>query len=820
MEDFLMLVLRELLDPTKKSDNKFQRNKKRAEIMKHGVPPEKTPLGQGTNAPKGTETHEGNQVPRTTPAPSTQNAQEHPRQPLTQPTRPALDDDTRAVLRAADLMNHGCTRRACRALESTQKLAPRNMETATKLEHLHPKESTPMPQPPATSTGVILTTKIVDKGIKTLKKCVTPGIDGWTKELLWPILKDPAALKGLTALLQDVVNGNVSQWTRDLLCAAELTPFEKPNGGIRPIAPESAILKLAIIAAMLTMEEGAIGRVLAPCQFGVGRPGGPETAAHRYRGAFKRTRFGIAIDVINAYNTMYRRYALEAMYSKKELKNLWKITAMIYGSASRLVFYDDSGTLLATLQSTRGVRQGCVLGPLLFALGIDAILRDIEALLPPGDITAYLDDITICPGPNAQAMMKRLVLSLAERGMTINLSKTTVYSTDPKTPPIDWGALDTEWKGITKPTVTSLVALGTAVGISDGDEMVGGTIVGPDNTKEEMKKHAMSIVMSHQRFFRLLEHPQMPAKAAFHLLRASALPRLNYLMRTTPPDIIRDAVVVFDGMILKALRHVLGTDDKDLTTARLSLLQLPARVGGLGIRLPSSVLEYAYECSLRKAENTGVDVPSQNDITRQVEDDAWIDLRPTLPPPIRAAALSASGPRAAACFSNGCEGGLNEMTDDAFRAMLRFRLDLDPLEGLEGSKRCACTTSSAARHHALCCVFAKGDRKRMRHDAIKKAIAEALVEIGIQTFIEPTQYAIGSSKRPDIVVRIKGQVYAIEVSVAHPQQVANRQHAAETQGTAAALRVAQKHAKYDDICNRLHHNLIVCAVETYGSQAG
>ena len=86
------------------------------------------------------------------------------------------------------------------------------------------------------------------------------------------------------------------------MTACEVCPFVKPNGGIRPIAPESALLKLACLVALM-MVRPVIAQVLATEQHGVGHPGGPEAAAHRIRAAILDSQENTAIDMENAYNS-------------------------------------------------------------------------------------------------------------------------------------------------------------------------------------------------------------------------------------------------------------------------------------------------------------------------------------------------------------------------------------------------------------------------------------------------------------------------------------------------------------------------------------
>jgi hypothetical protein len=85
--------------------------------------------------------------------------------------------------------------------------------------------------------------------------------------------------------------------------------------------------------------------------------------------------------------------------------------------------------------SSTGVRQGCVLSPLFFAIGLQPIFLEIRERFPDIHIFGFLDDISLT-GPReslvaAYADIKRLG---ADIGLVVNPTKSYLYS---KTPPAE-----------------------------------------------------------------------------------------------------------------------------------------------------------------------------------------------------------------------------------------------------------------------------------------------------------------------------------------------------------------------------------------------
>ena len=140
--------------------------------------------------------------------------------------------------------------------------------------NLHPKgpDANALPGLPADAPRTVITTKQVASTVRRLATGASPGPSGWTADLLLPLLEDDVCLRGLTRLINDIVNGNFDQRGQDFLTASWLIGIPKPGKkGVRPIAMGEVFYKIAATITVANCKL-AIGEYLAPIQLGVARP--------------------------------------------------------------------------------------------------------------------------------------------------------------------------------------------------------------------------------------------------------------------------------------------------------------------------------------------------------------------------------------------------------------------------------------------------------------------------------------------------------------------------------------------------------------------
>ena len=114
------------------------------------------------------------------------------------------------------------------------------------------------------------TALIKESVMKRMSRAAAPGPDGWTRELLLPLVMHKDCLTELTELMRRMLSNDCSLHFKARVLAANICPLTKPDGGIRPICPESALTKLASIVAMRLLTHSEVEQCVSKHQFGVG----------------------------------------------------------------------------------------------------------------------------------------------------------------------------------------------------------------------------------------------------------------------------------------------------------------------------------------------------------------------------------------------------------------------------------------------------------------------------------------------------------------------------------------------------------------------
>ena len=246
-------------------------------------------------------------------------------------------------------------------------------------------------------------------------------------------LQDALRRKGGSTLLAMALGRLCNLWIHGGLphdhspiwSGARLIPLRKKDDGVRPVAVGETLRRLVGKVLLSTKSCKAEVRTLAPAQVGVGIPAAAESVVMGIQATVDHLGSTSAwillkIDMANAFNCVSREHFLKT--AQQRTPTAYNYLHYAYTSAAPLYVGDT------IIESRQGTHQGCPLGLLGFALGIQDIVEDLQknaGLIWSG---WYLDDgILIGSSSNVAHNFRTVADALRERGLTINNRKCEVW---------------------------------------------------------------------------------------------------------------------------------------------------------------------------------------------------------------------------------------------------------------------------------------------------------------------------------------------------------------------------------------------------------
>ena len=526
----------------------------------------------------------------------------------------------------------------------------------------------------------------------------------------------------------------------------------------------------------------------------------------------------LKVDYENAFNSVERDKVLEVV--KDQFPGIYPFAYQSYASKSNLQYGDD------VVDSARGVQQGDPLGPLLFSLAINHIIQKWRAELKIG----YLDDL--CIGGEANTVLDDFAMIIEwsrEIGLHVKASKCEITFLDSSSSFKDeflpsFEQLSPEIKVI---DLEDLTLLGSPIRPHAGEKIL--------NSKLDDLKRMM------ENLEQLDSHP-----ALFLLRNALAIPKLTYLLRTSPTWRNMDILHSYDDVMRKGLETFLNNRYSDRNWEQATL---PVAMGGLGIRKASSlalpaflssanatafasnallptIMDYSYleEAAQLWREKMGENAAQYypQDVTVQENFDfplcnniltRLIDSSPSESE--RAILLAVSSEHSSEWLQAVPVSSLGLKLDDtSLKTAVGLRLSTKLCSHVF---RCICgkAVDEFARH-GLHCTLSRGRHKR--HAEANNIIQRALATCDIPSKIEPTAMCEHDRKRPDGLTYFNykaGKPLTWDFTTPCTIAPSNISDSIKGAGETANVHEKKKLHKYREL--QKDYLVVPIAVETFGS---
>jgi Reverse transcriptase (RNA-dependent DNA polymerase) len=299
-------------------------------------------------------------------------------------------------------------------------------------------------------------------------------------------------------------------------------------------------------------------------------PDGTTAAARATQLSFEseETNIVIKVDFRNAFNTISRTAVLTQLFDRPELGSFFRFAQWAYSKPSVLLVRNSTGEVITSLDSAEGVRQGCVLGPLLFATATLQLLTDLKEKFPNCEIIAYLDDVAIS-GPAAQALQAFNDLSsgAADLGLFVQPDKCTILLPDAPIavlPPDNFRTV----RG-------ALPFLGSAVGKDEA----------------ALSQWVSDTVLSWTRPLSLVSRKELHAQLSLLIARWMMVAKPNSLARALPPHLTQGPLSEYGDQIIRAIE---ARFDLSFVGFSREVVQLSTRYGGLGFCPAAETAPHAF----------------------------------------------------------------------------------------------------------------------------------------------------------------------------------------------------------------------------------
>ena len=446
-----------------------------------------------------------------------------------------------------------------------------NQEVINELRRKHPEASLPTRVDETDTEPIQVDMGCVSSQLKSFPRDTACGRDGLRADHLKEMIQSASyemsirLQTSLTSFVNCCLKGNLPVLSAPYVASAPVTPLEKKNGGIRPIAVGETLRRLVSKCAS-SMVVKNLHNHFHPHQMGVGTRDGGVGILHAINRAIQKhgddsTLVMLKVDFENAFNLVSRSRMFEEV--KRVCPGLLKWVQFCY-STHPFLYEGD-----VIFESCQGVQQGDPLGPLLFALTLMPLVKKIAAKYNLLVNAWYLDDGSIIGKADEVVKVFNLLMEEGpEYGLILNQSKCEIWwpSTVAQYSLFPSAVIRIEEEGVD--------LLGALLGSSDFANRI--TMIRVSKIEKLLEKTQS------------LDHP---LHQLLLLRYCTGMPRFGYALRTGNPLAIQEAIRSFDAIIDKALLSIIG---KGLDAKRRALAGLPVRMGGLGIPRAEDIAASAF----------------------------------------------------------------------------------------------------------------------------------------------------------------------------------------------------------------------------------
>ena len=693
--------------------------------------------------------------------------------------------------------------------------APNDQVTLDALRRRHPDapDDRCIPPNPYSYPAMQTTENDVIKAIRSFPAGSSAGPDGLRPQHLLDMINcqenGNVLVLAITALINLLLQGCCPPEVTEVLFGGKLFALKKKSGGIRPIAIGYTWRRLAAKCAN-RFAIAQLGDKLLPVQLGVNVSGGCEAIVHatrRFTSKMAADDVIVKLDFTNAFNCLRRDIMLQTVAD--ELPCLYRFCHLAYGTSTKLRFGDQA------IWSQEGVQQGDPLGPLLFCLTIQPLLRSLSSEL----IAAFMDDLTLGGQVSAVAADVNTILSDGFKyGLQINSSKCETITLRGLSP-------NSSFDGFQHFTPNTATLLGAP--LSSGQAMI-----------DCLTARCNDLDRAVDRLKYLSAHD------ALVLLKNSlSAPKVQYTLRAACCD-GHELLSTFDNLLRSALCRICNVT---LTDHQWLQASLPVRAGGLGIRRVSSLAPSAFLASAASTRDLQDHILRRTE--QSIDDDfdrclaSQLSKFPKLPPSASTAGKQQAWDKAVTeaefsvlvnCYTDTIHKarllaaaaphsgdwlhtlpiascGLH-LNDDSVRIAVGLRLGCVLCQ----THTCQCgATVDALGSHASSCKRNAG--RVQRHAYINDLIYKAMLRAAIPAVKEPQGLVRGDGKRPDGLTLVpwqSGRCATWDVTVIDTLAASYVAQSAVNATSAAEVAASRKETKYNSLSQS--YVFYPVAIETLG----